>query len=41
MKIKLKSNKKFIPVSIPKISNQDIKSVNTVLKKVGFLMGQK
>ncbi len=33
MKVKLKSNKKFIPVSIPQISKQDIKSVNTVLKK--------
>jgi perosamine synthetase len=33
MKAKLKSNRKFIPVSIPKISYQDIKSVNRVLKK--------
>jgi len=34
MKEKLKLNKtKFIPVSIPNISNQDIKSVNNVLKK--------
>ena len=33
MKSKLKSNKKFIPVSVPHISNQDIKSVNNVLKK--------
>ena len=36
MKIKSKLNKKFIPVSIPYISNQDIKSVSKVLKKVGF-----
>ena len=36
MKVKSKLNKKFIPVSIPYISNQDIKSVNKVLKKVGF-----
>ena len=33
MKSKLKSNKKFISVSVPHISNQDIKSVNNVLKK--------
>jgi perosamine synthetase len=34
MKTKLKLNKiKFIPVSIPHISSQDIKSVNKVLKK--------
>ena len=33
MKVKSKLNKKFIPVSIPYISNQDIKSVNKVLKK--------
>jgi perosamine synthetase len=33
MKKKLKLNKKYIPVSIPYISNQDIKSVNNVLKK--------
>ena len=33
MKRKLKLNKKFIPVSVPHISNQDIKSVNNVLKK--------
>ena len=33
MKRKLKLNKKYIPVSIPHISNQDIKSVNNVLKK--------
>ena len=34
MKTKSKLNKiKFIPVSIPHISNQDIKSVNRVLKK--------
>ena len=33
MKVKSKSNKKFIPVSIPFISNKDIKSVNNVLKK--------
>lgn len=33
MKIKSKLNKKFIPVSLPYISNQDIKSVNKVLKK--------
>jgi perosamine synthetase len=33
MKKKLKLNKKFIPVSVPHISNQDIKSVNDVLKK--------
>ena len=33
MKVKSKSNKKFVPVSIPFISNIDIKSVNNVLKK--------
>ena len=33
MKVKLKLNKRFIPVSIPFISNQDIKTVNSVLKK--------
>ena len=33
MKRKLKLNKKIIPVSVPHISNQDIKSVNNVLKK--------
>jgi perosamine synthetase len=33
MKKKLKLNKKFIPVNIPHITNQDIKSVNNVLKK--------
>jgi perosamine synthetase len=33
MKKKLKLNKKFIPVSIPHISKEDIKSVNDVLKK--------
>ena len=34
MKIKLNLNKnKFIPVSIPEVSSEDIKSVNTVLKK--------
>ena len=33
MRKRLKLNKKFIPVSIPHISNQDIKSVNTILKK--------
>ena len=34
MKIKLNLNKnKFIPVSIPEVSSEDIKSVNSVLKK--------
>jgi len=33
MRRKLKLNKKFIPVSIPYISNQDIKSINNTLKK--------
>ena len=33
MKVKSKLNKKFIPVSIPFISNKDIKSVNNALKK--------
>ena len=33
MKVRSKSNRKFIPVSIPHISNQDIKSVTSVLKK--------
>ena len=33
MKVKSKLNKKFIPVSLPYISNQDIKSVSKVLKK--------
>ena len=33
MKVKSKLNKKFIPVSIPYISNQDIRFVNSTLKK--------
>ena len=33
MKKKLKLNKKFIPVNIPYISKDDIKSVNKVLAK--------